>query len=1260
MAKRTKKNPARNLLKIEALEQRQLLAGGFTEAQGQEFSDITHANGLVYDQVLLKTSAITVTNDPGQITRVSFLDLQGDIVQAEFSGPGTLSISLDQFSGPAEAAKYNQPGIEYVSGLASFTIQGSEANTHFTVFSVGTATAHGGAENTIFDGGLFSGGNNTADVARLTIVADPANPGGSTFGGIRAGNAVFSADSGVVGIAAAGVQVQDVVTVGDINATGTAIPTLVFGANSQFGAVTVAGGDLVSDNGIAINNVGSYEFRLTLAAGTTSGGVVLPAQPASPQLVFEGENPFAAANKIITLTTGVDTATGGAGNDTINGILDTAGGTSTLTVLDTIDGLGGTDTLSLLDLDAAGSTQPAGVTLSNVEIVNLRAVGVVNIDTSDWDGVTNLNVTQGTSATVEASDETAIVVAGITTGPVVVDGGSTVNVSTAAGAVTVGGTTEPDGAVTVTHTNQGANAIAVDGGTSVTVTASKVAAGTVTIGAASEPSGAVVVNSTGANYTSGYVSAALGAIAIDGGSTVTVVQKAAGSTTAAATDTSAATVTQSAVTVTGTDDTTSVSVTQDPAVTAVNAVIAAAGSVEKNVVTFTALTAGQNTQIDGLTFTASKNLTAAQVAAAFANLSAGATTGSAPASNGIYSGTLIAGWTSGAASTADVTFTATSAGDKTDLDVTLGGVDPSVVKTDGTTATSATTGKMGVVGGAVTINDATNDTIASVTLSGYGAGSAITSDVLTSLSLANSAQAVTVNNTAATTLGLTVNNLATGANLNDASGTYETLNVTATGANSNLDIDAAAVTALTVNGDKVLTVNAGSTLTALETVTVSGTAGLNLGTVGATTIESINASGTSGAITASIDPTLATYSGSSGVDTVTLTATGPTKAISLGGGDDVLTLAAGTTTSTSTLDGGAGSDTLKMAVTDAAAVTADGLEAKITGFERLELTTFGGAAYTVNLENLDDINYVIAGGLAATDVLNVDGMASGGTLAVTAANNAAATIDVDLKDATGSADSLNVVVSNTNGIEAGVLNLAGIESATLTVTDTSTSAIGTHSLTLTANDLTSLVVNGNAHLNLTLSGTTDSLTVINAKTMTGALTATTNGVVAQTIEAGGGADVLTANFQGDVLHGNGGADTLKVNGKSLVSLSGGAGNDTFDVSVATTNVNSYATITDLAAGDMVKFSAAAADFNAAAIVLDPTTAVFQDYANAAIASSAAGDVSWFQYNGNTYIVQNVAGGASFTNGTDVIVKVTGLVNLNTAAFSSSTDTLVII
>ena len=72
------------------------------------------------------------------------------------------------------------------------------------------------------------------------------------------------------------------------------------------------------------------------------------------------------------------------------------------------------------------------------------------------------------------------------------------------------------------------------------------------------------------------------------------------------------------------------------------------------------------------------------------------------------------------------------------------------------------------------------------------------------------------------------------------------------------------------------------------------------------------------------------------------------------------------------------------------------------------------------------------------------------------------------------------------------------------------------------------------------------------------------------------------------------------------------------------------------------------------------TAVFQDLANAAIANSDNGDVAWFQHSGDTYVIQNVSNdAATFINGTDIIVKVAGLIDFTNASLSSSADTLLI-
>jgi len=260
----------KSALRIESLEQRQLLAtivgGGDSPASYQNIVN----NGNTYDQVLMTGASVTVTADAGQFARVSFLDLSGDIVQAEISGKGSLTITLDQFKGAAEATKYNQAGVNYVSGLASFLVQGSDATTNIQIYSVGSVTANGGAASPLFAGGK-TGGNGVADIARILIVADANNAGGfSTMGAIKVGNAVFSDASGVVGIAASLVNVQGPVIIGDIKATNSGVPTISFSANSQFATLQLAGGDLIQANGALITNAGFVNVNST--DNVTSGG----------------------------------------------------------------------------------------------------------------------------------------------------------------------------------------------------------------------------------------------------------------------------------------------------------------------------------------------------------------------------------------------------------------------------------------------------------------------------------------------------------------------------------------------------------------------------------------------------------------------------------------------------------------------------------------------------------------------------------------------------------------------------------------------------------------------------------------------------------------------------------------------------------------------------------------------------------------------------------------------------------------------------
>ena len=250
--------------------------------------------------------------------------------------------------------------------------------------------------------------------------------------------------------------------------------------------------------------------------------------------------------------------------------------TSHLNSLDVLDGGAGKDTLNV---ETEGAIATVTANISNIETINLKSGSTVTFDTTTYTGVETLNVTKATtSATLDAAATTDVNVSGITTGAVSVDGGKNVNVTVADTGTntTIGATTGAAGTVTVTDAAQAGSAIAVDGGTDVTITASGNTGGAIGVGqtlANDLPTGAVTVTSTGSYTDSGNTT--MGAIAIDGGSTVTVTQSAGitdAQKTAALTAITNDTVTQGAVNVDGGAATTSVTVVQDAAVAALNTI----------------------------------------------------------------------------------------------------------------------------------------------------------------------------------------------------------------------------------------------------------------------------------------------------------------------------------------------------------------------------------------------------------------------------------------------------------------------------------------------------------------------------------------------------------------------------------------------------------------------------------------------------------------------------------------------------------------
>lgn len=217
-----------------------------------------------FDQILLQGAAITVTANPAQVTRLSFVDLTNDIVQVEFSGAGSLSLVLDNPSGPAAPSNYNQPGVAYMKGHAGIVIAGADESTNVSVFSVGRITA---VNQALFNQPIAAY-DGVADLAFLAILSPTGR-----FGGVRTANASYFATKGYTGIYAPGINFAGPVYVGDISAASAATPVLLLASAAD---TQINGGDLLQANNQPVKVSGVAQLKFV--AGTTSHGTAIPAQ----------------------------------------------------------------------------------------------------------------------------------------------------------------------------------------------------------------------------------------------------------------------------------------------------------------------------------------------------------------------------------------------------------------------------------------------------------------------------------------------------------------------------------------------------------------------------------------------------------------------------------------------------------------------------------------------------------------------------------------------------------------------------------------------------------------------------------------------------------------------------------------------------------------------------------------------------------------------------------------------------------------------
>ena len=550
-------------------------------------------------------------------------------------------------------------------------------------------------------------------------------------------------------------------------------------------------------------------------------------------------------------------------------------------------------------------------------------------------------------------------------------------------------------------------------------------------------------------------------------------------------------------------------------------------------------------------------------------------------------------------------------------------------------------------------------TMTSVILDGVNADSAIKGQGLTDVTVkgaTTAAHTVTIENGKADH-ALTVNVDGTGydaagtekqTTVKDANATAITVN--ASGDKSSLDLTGSVeAKSLNITGDAALTLNA-SGLTKLTTIDGSAATGdLTLGTLNDATVN-VNTGSGDDTFTIAATAKVAVDAGA-GDDTVTLgAAIAAGSTINLGAGDDALLTDGGSVAASAVIDGGDGFDTVSAALINA------GNAAQFHNFEALNLSS-SSSPVTLDVDLLTHSTIealTLSGGNQAATVSNV---AAGVNLLVSGQNSVATTINV--KDAAiGTADAFSVAFNGTGDSSAHSANVVvnGIENLSVESAGMGSSIV--NALTVTDDALQNLTITGDKALTLDFksgTGAAEHGMTIDGSAATGALTIDTTNLITitdpagLTVKTGSADDTITLNQKATVDAGAGN-DTITVKadaGNSIITT--GAGDDTVNVSAITFGAKHVmTTITDFTVGsDSLTF----ADHGSEVIATEMTDVSSAHTLDEALNLAASGDgssnaqVTWFQYGGHTYIVEDMSSEGTL-NAADNVVKLSGLHDLS--------------
>jgi S-layer protein len=1031
-----------------------------------------------------------------------------------------------------------------------------------------------------------------------------------------------------------------------------------------------------------LNGFAQMTADATYGAAATAFNTTVDAALALSQTTDNKGGTFAAAgivtvpNATFTLTSGIDSFTGVAGNDTF--AASTTAGALTLSALDAINGGAGTDTLSASVVGAIDTTSLAGLAVSNIENVQFTSTGAVTSNTTTWTGTTSVavgaagNVALTAAATTDVTVSTVDLTAAAGTELSVVGGKNvtstsadtvTLGAAVASSDVVIGSSTSPaTGAVTVAHTETVADnatagastgttsTVTVNGGTSVVVSSN------VTAGVGENAGDIVTVGAIGVNGKTGTTS-------------VTVNQSAATATWAAAGD--KVKVVNAAVTiadgnaVTASDTITTVTLqnfgnstvasnvlsnlnlkggttlasgtvglnttTTDTSVIATTLNLGLQGglvgaisgsqaakyttvniaSTADSTVADVSFTAATTLNVSGAGKTTISALTDIGAVTAIASTGAGLTLGAAIGNAVTFTGadgaeSIIVGATTKAITTGagndTVNVNATALGTGGTIDAGAGTDTLSMTAANAVTASASNTFStklsnfekfaVGDVAATGTVNMNFLNAINDVTVAGVQAGQVLTVAGLTSganVTFTNATQTATtaslLNDGAADVLNvaLSASNAATTVGTLVTTG-FETVNFSTANSATTPTAQAHVITTLTDANAK--------------SITVTGNAGLTLGTFSGTALTSFDASGV----------TLGGVSYTTGVLAAGATLTG-------GAGDDTLNAAASTATAGVTINAGSGADTITGSATKASVLN-------------------GGAG-----------NDTITGGAAAD---SIDGGTGTNTYVFSSANVA---------EQAGSSTTTGVVINlgDTALTQSGVFTATGAYLTTVAPTV----AAGTSTYLYSTESSTNASV-------------IDTLTNINNVTGSNLADYIVGSATANVINAGAGADVLTGGSGSDTFVFAGSAShvaTTDIN-NVVTDFAAGANGDKITLTTNTAFAHGGAALTVFASGARGDVGATVGlqvfsnNITVADSAVGPTLAEIETYlgTNKIFGTSGADSAVYLVVDNGTdsWVLELQSAGANqlFTaaeDGSVIVAKLTGIADATTLTVANFTN-----